>query len=86
MDKYIQGLNVDVKACIKLALYKQLIAAQNGLLLSDNNLFNLGVLDDTVVIIDRGSRSRQTRPISKGAMTHMAINKKWWQKLESPLS
>ena len=82
LDKYIQGLNVDVMACIKLALYTQIVAAQNGLLLSDNNLFNLGVLDDTVVIIDTGSRSRQSHPISKGTMNEMAINK-WWKKLES---
>ena len=82
LNKYIQGLNVDHMACIKLALYKQIVAAQHGLLLSDNNLFNLGVLDDTVVIIDTGSRSRQTRAISKGTMNDMAINK-WWKKLES---
>ena len=40
LDKYMQGMDVDRKACLKLALYKQVKAAQHGLLLSDNNLFN----------------------------------------------
>ena len=82
LDKYIQGLNVDVMACIKRALYTQIVAAQNGLLLSDNNLFNLGALDDTVVIIDTGSRAKKSHPISKGTMTQKAIHK-WWKIVES---
>ena len=75
-------LTVDHVACLKLALFKQIVAAQHGLLLSDNNLFNLGVLDDTVVIIDTGSRTRQTDAISKGTMNDYAIYK-WWKKLAS---
>ena len=82
LDKYIQGPNVDVLACIKRALYTQIVAAQNGLLLSDNNLFNLGALDDTVVIIDTGSRAKKSHPISKGTMTQKAIHK-WWKNVES---
>ena len=85
LDKYMQGLNVDHVACLKIALYKQIVAAQHGLLLSDNNLFNLGVLDDSVVIIDTGSRTRKTYAISKGTMNDHAIHK-WWNKLASLLS
>ena len=82
LDKYIQGPNVDRLACIKRALYTQIVAAQNGLLLSDNNLFNLGALDDTVVIIDTGSRAKKPESISKGIMTQKAIHK-WWKIVES---
>ena len=82
LDKYMARLTVDHVACLKLALFKQVVAAQHGLLLSDNNLFNFGVLDDTVVIIDTGSRTRQTAAISKGTMNDYAIYK-WWKKLAS---
>ena len=74
------GLNVDRKACLKLALYKQVIAAQQGSLLSDNNLFNFGVIDGTVVIIDIGSRPLQTHAISKSTVNKAF--KGWWSKLQ----
>ena len=48
-------------------------------------MFNLGVLDDTVVIIDTGSRTRKTYAISKGTMNNDAIYR-WWKKLASLLS
>ena len=84
LDKYMQGLNVDCEACLKIALYKQVIAAQHGLLPSDNNLFNLGVVDNTVVIIDIGSRTRKTHAIPKGTMNTDAIYG-WWKKRASLL-
>ena len=80
LDKYMQRLNVDRKACLKIALYKQVIAAQHGLLLSDNNLFNFGVVDNTVVIIDIGSRCLQPQAIPKSKMNTTAIQR-WWYKL-----
>ena len=76
----MQRLNVDRKACLKIVLCKQVIAAQHGLLLSDNNLFNFGVVDNTVVIIDIGSRCLQPQAIPKSTMNTGAIQK-WWQKL-----
>ena len=75
LDKYMQGLNVDRRACLKMALYKQVLASQHGLLMSDNNLFNFGVLDNTVVIIDTGSRTVKSHAITKGMM--------WWHILAS---
>ena len=80
LDKYMQRRSVDRKACLKIALYKQVIAAQHGLLLSDNNLFNFGVVDNTVVIIDIGSRCLQPHAIPKSTMNTTAI-KKWWHRL-----
>ena len=77
-------MHVDYEACLKIALYKQVVAAQHGLLLSDNNLFNLGVVDNTVVIIDTGSRKMQEHAISKGTMNTDAIQG-WWKKLASLL-
>ena len=68
LDKYMQRMDVDRKACLKLALYKQVIAAQHGLLLSDNNLFNFGVLENTVVIIDMGSRRVEPHAIPRNRM------------------
>ena len=79
LDKYMQGLNVDRKACFKIALYKQVLASQHGLLMSDNNLFIFGAVDNTVVIIDTGSRTVKSHAITKGTM-NTAI-KGWWYKL-----
>ena len=84
VDKYIQDPDVDCDSCLKIALYKQVIAAECGFLLSDNNLSNLGVVDDTVVIIDTGSRKMQEHAISKGTMNNDAI-RGWWKKLASLL-
>lgn len=80
LDKYMLRLNVDRKACLKLALYKQVIAAQHGFLLSDNNLFNFGLVDNTVVIIDMGSRPLQPQAILKSRMNSASIQR-WWYKL-----
>ena len=80
LDKYMQRSNADCKACLKIALYKQVIAAQRGLLFSDNNLFNFGVAEDTVVIIDLGSRCLEEHAIPKLTMNHSAI-RSWWMKL-----
>ena len=80
LDKYMQRPNADRQACLKIALYKQVLAAQHGLLLSDNNLFNFGVVDNTVVIIDIGSRALQGHAPSKGTMNTAAIAN-WWKKL-----
>ena len=80
LDKYMQRRNVDRKACLKIALYKQVIAAQHGFLLSDNNLFNFGVVDNTVIIIDTGSRTVEPHVIEKSKMNNTSI-KKWWYKL-----
>ena len=80
LDKYMQRLNVNRVDCLKIALYKQVIVAQLGLLLSDNNLFNFGVVDNTVVIIDTGSRCLQQHAILKSTMNSSAIQK-WWHKL-----
>ena len=80
LDKYLQRRNVDCKACLEIALYKQVIAAQHGVLLSDNNLFNFGVVEDTVVIIDVGSRPRQKEAIPKSTMNSKAM-KGWFRKL-----
>ena len=80
LDKYMQGQNVDRQACLKMAMYKQVIVGKHGFLLSDNNLFNFGVLDDTVLIIDMGSKSLQPHAIAKARMNTGAINR-WWYKL-----
>ena len=81
LDKYIQQMNADRKGCIKIALYKQIVAAQHGLLLSDNNLFNFGVVDNTVVIIDLGSRPLQPHALAKSFVNDKGM-RKWWKKLE----
>jgi len=81
LNKYMQRPNVECEACLKIALYKQVIAGQHGLLLSDNNLFNFGVVDDTVVIIDMGSRALEPQAMAKSRMTKYAM-KEWWKKLK----
>ena len=54
------------------AFYKQAAAAQCGLLLSDNNLLNFGVVKDTVVIINCGSRDLEAKAIPKAGMKRKA--------------
>ena len=81
LNKFMSSLDpVHRQTCLKIALYKQVVAAQCGLLLSDNNLFNLGVVSNTVVIIDCGSRDLEARAIPKGRMNQAAMHK-WWKKL-----
>ena len=80
LDQYIQDPTVDRQACFKMALYQQVRAGQHGLLLSDNNLINFGVNEDTVVIIDIGSRRLKRDAIPKGTMNTSAIHG-WWKKL-----
>ena len=67
--------------CIKAALLTQIRAAQQGLMLSDNNLNNFGVACGRVVILDLGSRTL----VEPGKITKSQMNKTailgWWKKL-----
>ena len=81
LDRYIQDPTADREACFKMALYQQVRAAQQGLLLSDNNLMNFGVKGDTVVIIDTGKEPLRRHAISKSDMNTGAIQG-WWKMLE----
>lgn len=67
--------------CVKAALLAQVQAAQQGLLLSDNNLNNFGVASGCVVILDLGSRTL----VEPGQISKSELNKKailgWWRKL-----
>ena len=90
LDKYMALPDADRKACLKIALYKQVVVAQHGLLLSDNNLFNCGVIADTgsgvtVAIIDMGSNLPEAHPIKKSTMNDKAMTG-WWQKLRWALA
>ena len=71
----------DRKACVKMALYKQVIAALHGMLLDSNNVDNFGIINDTVVIIDLGKKPLETVAIAKGTMNEKTIHK-WWNKLK----
>ena len=68
------------KTCLRIALYLQTIVASKGFLLDDNNLYNFGVAENTVVIIDAGRRGVQPGHIQKSVMNNCAI-KGWWHKL-----
>jgi hypothetical protein len=82
LNKCLQLPETDRAGCIRDALYCQARAAQLGLLLSDNNLFNFGVADKRVVILDAGSRPLvKPGEITKNTMNIKAI-KRWWRKLE----
>ena len=80
LDKYMQRPDVDRKACLKIALYKQVIGGQHGLLLKNNNLDKFGVADDTVVIIDTGSRPLELYAIAKSRMNRSSMQR-WWKEL-----
>ena len=85
LDKCMMQLKIAGKdemrlLCLKTALYKQVLAGVHGLLLSDNNLFNFGVVKKTVVIIDAGSREFESQAIAKSTMNKRAI-RGWWDKL-----
>ena len=85
LDKYMITLEAaklyeERKSCLKLALYKLVKAAMHGMMISDNNLFNFGVINNTVVIIDAGSRRLQSTAILKGTLNDKSI-RRWWSKL-----
>lgn len=85
LDKYMARLSIiqqynERMVLLKMALYKMVVAGLHGLMLSDNNLFNFGVIDSTVVIIDAGSRQITECETKKSDMNDKCI-KRWWYKL-----
>ena len=55
LDQYVKQRGVPQRKCIAAAVRCIVVAACSGLVLSDNGLYNFGVLGRKVVIIDAGS-------------------------------
>ena len=82
LDQYLKRQQLPQDAaekCIIGAVRCMLHAASYGHTLSDNALFNFGVLVNNIVIIDAGSREL-TNPISKGQFTQTCL-KRFWSKV-----
>ena len=70
LNEVLQLPEIDRRACMMSALYVQVRAAQLGLLLSDNNIFNLGVA------LDFGGVAKPT-----GSLTLVTDKRVWREKL-----
>ena len=70
LNQVLQLPEIDRRACMMSALYVQVRAAQLGLLLSDNNLFNFGVA------LDFGGVAKPT-----GSFTLVTDKRVWREKL-----
>lgn len=81
LDQYIRLPGVDVHGCIRGAVCAMLRAAlaRRSHLLSDNGLYNFGVIEDKVVIIDAGSRDLVSSKPTKGHLNEKVI-KSFWKK------
>ena len=75
LDQFIKRKNVANSTCIKGAIRCMVHAACNGHYLSDNALFNFGVLRNEVVITDAGSR-----PIASDIWSRAVFNKRCMKK------
>ena len=77
MDQFLKRRdvlpNVSVVGIIRCTLH----AAMCGHYLSDNNMFNFGVLRNEVVIIDAGSRKLEQRQITKGEFNKLCMRNLW---------
>ena len=62
-----------IVGCIRAML----LAAAHGHYLSDNATMNFGVLEDTVLIIDAGSRPREHTQMSKGDFNTLCMRRFW---------
>ena len=67
--------------CITGTVRAMLIAHSNNHLISDNGLYNFGMVDDKVVIIDAGSRGYHEK-IKRGIFNTMAM-KSFWSKAKA---
>jgi hypothetical protein len=73
LDQFVKRPRALPRNCILGAIRCMLAAACSGLWLSDNALFNFGVLHDKVVIIDAGSRGFQEQQSTKSQFNNRSM-------------
>jgi len=85
LDQILQEFPTASDICIPGAIRAMLLAHTRNHILSDNALFNFGMLHGSVVIIDAGSRSQQQ--YAGGGWTKGAFNQtcmlKFWSKAQA---
>jgi hypothetical protein len=81
LDQILQEDPAASYFCILGAIHAMVTAHSMEHLLSDNALFNFGMVQDNVVIIDAGSRSG-TPPMTKGAF-NKGVMQKFWSKAQT---
>ena len=82
LDQILKEYPNTSNVCILGAIHAMVTAHSRQHLLSDNALFNFGMLQDlNVVIIDAGSRS-ETPPMTKGAF-NKGVMAKFWSKAQT---
>ena len=70
-----------INVCIPEAVRAMLIAQSMGHILSDNALFNFGMGDSNVVIIDAGSRPKE--PKMNKTTFNRTVMKRFWTKTQT---
>ena len=77
-DQALEAGNIDLTALVWQTLLCLCLCAHWGLLVTDNALFNFGVLNGRVVLIDAGSRQCEESPVVKTRLT-ASLNKFWYK-------
>ena len=78
-DQALEAGAISLEALVWHTLLCMCLSGICGLLLSDNGLFNFGVLTGRVVLIDAGSRQCEESPLSKSRLTRSL--RRFWVKL-----
>ena len=78
-DQALEADAINLEALLWHSLRCMCFSGKCGLLISDNGLFNFGVLTGRVVLIDAGSRQCEDSPLHKTRLT--ASLKRFWSKL-----
>ena len=81
LDQILKEYPATSNVCILGAIRAMVTAHSRGHLLSDNALFNFGMVQDNVVIIDAGSRPK-TPPITRGEL-NKSVMTKFWSKAQT---
>ena len=82
LDQFLKRANVIASNCILGAIRCMLVAQQHGHYLSDNALFNFGVLQNKIVILDAGSREKDVATLCRKSDFNTTCMSKFWNKIK----
>lgn len=83
LDKWIRGRHLtldEIRSCIACTIRTMLRAAAHGHIMSDNAMFNFGMLRGEIVIIDAGSYNIGFAQLTKSDFNFKCM-RKFWPKL-----
>ena len=83
LDQILKANQSASNVCIPGAVRAMLVASLHNHILSDNALFNFGMVDDNVVIIDAGSLEDRAIERSKRWFNQKVIKQFWKKRLQT---